>query len=250
MRLGAAHSTATVYALRPPRGAEQLLALAARLHSKRAAMQRSVADGSAHERLLQIVRPYLLPASDEAPCIARVAALHAALDGWIAVITDDRGQSRVVSCEGDAISEDDARLAALLDGMLKASTAVVDPRSARAARRAVRAWLDADTSAVLAGVDRGSAEVRRAIARRLDELLQATPLTRRADVQERVTAARRQVAAARGVGVERALTAAAASKSSTEMLDAIERLGVAGNAAGPAARKPRLLALLLLVRER
>lgn len=250
MRLGASHATATIYALRPPRGAERLLTLAARLHSKRAAMQTGVADGSARERLLHLVRPYLRPADREAPKTERVAALHATFDGWVAVAADQRGHLRVISCEDDAIAEDDVRLAAVLQGLSKASAAAVDPRRARAARRAVRLWLDADASAVLAGAHRGSAEVRRAIARRLDELLRATPLTRRAEVERRLSAVRRRVADARGAGVERALAAAAASKSSDEILDAIERLESPANAAGPAARTSRLLALLLLVRER
>jgi hypothetical protein len=178
-----------------------------------------------------------------------VAALHTAIDGWVAVVSDSRGQMRVLAFEDNTIAEDDMRLAAVLHELSEARPAAVDPHRARAARRSLRAWLVADASAVLAGADGSSAGVKRAITRRLDELLRATPLTRRAEMQQRLAAVRRRVAAARGAGVERALTAAAALKSTHEMLDAIERLDLTENIAGPAARKPRLLALLLLVRK-
>ncbi|MBA4071696.1 MAG: hypothetical protein C0497_07660 [Gemmatimonas sp.] len=247
LRLGSPHATVAVYAVRPPRGATRLLALAARLQHKRCAMDSSVEAGTARESLLARVRPW-----QQAPRGgARVAAACAGSNGWVAVLRDASGRARVVVSDGCTVVEDDARLLDVL-ARVEPGRAVSPPAERlREAHRYIRDWLRADASAALAGAhagahagDRGS---RAAIARRLDAALRSAPLTLRAALQSRIVAAQARTAVMSGAGVERALAAALKSESVEELLNAVEAIGEPQDDKRPAARGSRLLALLLLV---
>lgn len=243
-RLSSPHASVASYALRPPRGAERLLALDARLATKRSAMKTGTLAGGAREDLLSIVRPWLL----DRPGAARVATAHAGTEGWVAAVRDAGGSIRVIASSGDGDAvENDAALLLLLRAV--AGVAATNSARVRAARRAVRRWLEADTSAQLATAGAGESGARTAIARRLDVALRGAALHQRAALQSRVAALRTLVATMRGAGVERALAAAARLENPDALLDSLGQLGplvALGSATHRPAEPARVLALLLL----
>lgn len=245
MRLSSPHTAIAVYALRPPRGAERLLALGNRLRTKRAAMELGTAAGQTREALLTLVQPWL-PAHPMRPAGGAVATARAGTSGWVATVRDAAGRSRVIASSGGGpgVVEDDARLLELLRRVRGA--AVTDPACVRAAHRAIRHWLDADTSARLANALDGATGARTAIARRLDSALRAEPLHRRALLRSRITAVRALLATTRGAGMERAMAAAAQLGTIDDLLVALERLGTSGEPCHTSSGRARLLALLLL----
>ncbi len=248
MRLDSPHTAVTVFAVRPPADATRLLALTARLRDKRTAMVASVAAGGAREALLAFVRPWLgAPPMGPPPGGARVAAVTAGSDGWVAVVRDTRNRERVIVSDDDGISEDDSRVLNALRRAACRKSAAPDAGSARAARRCIRQWLRSDASATLAHAHEAEGSGRAAVARRLDAALRAAPLNRRAELQSRMASVRTTLAAVRGAGVERALAAAAQCGSVDELLNAIESIGGSPRDKRPAVRGSRLLALLLLV---
>jgi len=243
VRLGSPHAAVTTYALRPPRGAARLLALAARLHHKRTAMTTSVAAGDARESLLTHVRPWLAAPRGG----ARLAAVRAGIEGWVAVVRDASGCERVIVGDNDVVVEDDARLLHVLERVARGSVSTPTARRADEARRRIRQWLRADGAARLvhAHVDDGGS--RATIARRLDGALRAAPLHERALLRSRIAAAQARIAILRGAGSERALAAAAKCETIPELLDAVEGISGLPDDKRPAARGSRLLAMLLLV---
>lgn len=244
-RLTSPHTTIAVYAMRPPRGAERLLALCSRLRTKRAAMELGTAAGRAREALLTLVRPWL-PAQPVRRTGGGIATARAGTSGWVAAVRDAGGSSRVIaSSDGDdAVVEDDARLFELLRRVSGAAT--TDPACVRAAHRAIRRWLDADTSARLASAYDGATAARAAIARRLDLALRAVPLHRRALLQARITTVRELLATTRGAGMERAMAVAARLGTIDDLLVALEQLGICAEECNASPGRARLLALLLL----
>lgn len=243
LRLGSAHATVTTYAIRPPRGAERMLALATRLLHKRTAMDASVAVGAGREALLAFIRPWL----DAPRGGARLAAVASVMEGWVAVLRDAGGRERVLVCVNGTVAEDDARLLDALERVERGAATTPNARHAGRARRRIRHWLRADSSANLIRARDGDGSGRAAIARRLDAALRAAPLNQRAVLQSRIVTAQTRIAAMRGVGCERALAAAAKCTTLSDVLDAVEAVGVAPQDKRPAARTLRLLALLLLV---
>jgi hypothetical protein len=243
LRLGSPHETVTTYALRPPRGAARLLALATRLHHKRAAMNTSVAAGDARESLLHFVRPWLAAPRGA----ARLAAVRAGIEGWVAVVRDATGHERVIVGNNDVVVEDDARLLDVLERVECGAVTKPIARCAEQARRRIRQWLRADgaTRLIHARVDNGGS--RATVARRLDSALRAAPLHQRAVLQARIVAVQARVAVVRGAGSERALAAAAQCETLSGLLDAVETIDAPPHDRRPAARGSRLLALLLLV---
>ena len=243
LRIGSPHEAVTTYAVRAPRGAVRLLALAARLLHKRAAMDASVAAGGGREALLAFVHPWL----DAPRGGARLAAVAAGIDGWVAVLRDARGRHRVVVGSNGVVSEDDARLIEVLERVERSAAITPSVRCACLARRRIREWLRTDRSANLIRSHDADGGRRAVIARRLDAALRAAPLNQRAVVQSRIVAAQTRIAAMRGAGSERALAAAAKCATAAELLDAVEAIGDSPPDKRPAARGSRLLALLLLV---
>ena len=244
-RLTSPHTAIAVYAMRPPRGAERLLALGNRLRTKRAAMEIGTAAGRAREALLTLVRPWLA-AQPVQRTGGGIATARAGTCGWVAAVRDAGGSSRVIASSGgdDAVVEDDARLLELLRRASGAAT--TDPECVHAARRAIRRWLDADTSARLASAYDGATAARAAIARRLDAALRAVPLHRRALLQARITTVRELLATARGTGMERAMAVAARLGTIDDLLAALEQLGGCAEACNASPGRARVLALLLL----
>lgn len=243
LRLGSPHQTVTTYAVQAPRGTARLLALAARLLHKRTAMDASVAVGAEREALLAFVRPWL-----NAPRRgARLAAVAAEVEGWVAVVRDARGRERVVVGSKGMVSEDDATVLGVLERVEHGAMATPSARHGNLARRRIRQWLRADGSANLIRARESDGGSRATIARRLDAALRAAPLNQRAVVQARIVAAQNRIAAMRGAGSERALAAAAKCATAAELLDAVEAIGDSPHDNRPAARGSRLLALLLLV---
>jgi superfamily II DNA or RNA helicase len=240
-RLGSTHAAVTVYALRPPPGAARLLALAARLRVKRTAMQAGLAATAAREELRTLVRPWLA----ESLGSARVAAVRAPRECWVAAVRDGRARMRVVIGDRGGIEESDARLAELFRQSAGAEATTPSVQRVRAARGAIREWLRADASSRVAGADGSAGAARATIMRRLDESVRAAPLNQRAALQHRVARVRARLAAVRGAGVERALTAAMRANSVEVMLDAVERMNAPQTPEGPAAPRSRLLALLM-----
>jgi superfamily II DNA or RNA helicase len=243
LRLGSPHEAITTYALRPPRGAARLLALATRLRDKRAAMNTSVAAGDARESLLSFVRPWLAAGRGR----ARLAAVRAGIGGWVAVVRDARGHERVIVGSNGAVAEDDAYLLDVLQQVGHGAAATPSALRAREARRRIREWLRADGASGLIHVRDGEGGSRAAIARRLDNALRAAPLHQRAVFQSRIAAAQARLAALRGAGSERALAAAAKCETVPELLEAVEAISAVPHEERPAGRTSRLLALLLLV---
>ena len=245
MRLGSSHQTVAVYAVRPPPYAVRVLSLADRLSVKRGAMDASLAEGSAREALLQLVRPWLAPSGSG----ARIAAVAGAARGWVAAVRDGRGRDRVFAMRHGQVAEDDAHLLAALRCAADGRAATPPAIAVRAARRAIRACLRTDATAQLARASEGTDAARAAVVRRLDEALRAVPLHRRAALAPRLMAARGTLATMRGAGVERALASAAQCPSVEALLDTLDAMA-ASRAAGPRGpgppRAPRLLALLLL----
>ncbi len=241
-RLGSTHAKVTVYAMRPPRGAMRLLTLGDRLRSKRTAMAAGMAEGTAREALIALVRPWL----SAVPGPAKVAAVRAAHDGFIAAIRDASGRTRVVLSDGTAIVEDDARLLNALRLTEGAAPVAIPMQRVRAARRAIREWQRSESSAVLARSMEAGQRTRMAIGRRLDDALREAPLHRRMTVQSQVAASLARLRTMRGAGVERALDAAARLESVEELLAAVQSMGRAQASEGPATQPVRLLALLLL----
>jgi hypothetical protein len=247
-RLSSPHAAIAVYALRPPPGAERLLALGGRLRVKRAAMELGAAPGRAREALLAVVQPWLT--AHPAPCARpRVATARADASGWVAAVRDADGGMRVIASSGsdDAVVENDARLLELLRCVRGA--AVTDPARVRVALAAIRRWLSADTSARLANAHDDASGGRAAIARRLDMALRAAPLHQRAVLRARVSMLRTSLATMHGAGVERALAAAAAHETAEEVLGALERLSASGGPCDAPPGHPQLLALLVLTPE-
>ena len=244
-RLSSPHDAVAVYAMRPPRGAERLLALGDRHGAKRLAMARGTAAGRAREALLSLVTPWM--SANPAPHKrAVVATARAATAGWVAAVRDAGGRPRVlVSAVGvDSAVEDDARLLELLGDI--GGTARADPARMRIARSAVRRWLGANSSASLASARRGGGAARAAIARRLDEALLAVLLHQRSAMAARFDDVRARLTTLRGAGVERALAAAAQLATVDELVAAVERIEQHGVARESAPQRARLLALLLL----
>lgn len=243
LRLGSPHETVFTYAVRAPRGATRLLALAARLDHKRAAMTASVAAGGGREALLALLRPWL----DATRGRARLAAALAGMDGWVAVLRDAHGRERVIEHSNGAVTENDARLLDILRRVERGSPTTPSARRAHEARRRIRQWLRVDRSTDLIRAHDGDGTSRATIARRLDTLLRSAPLNQRAALQSRIAAAQAQIVAMKGAGCERALAAAAKRATALEVLAAVETIGAAPHVKRPAARGSRLLALLLLV---
>ncbi len=243
LRLGSPHEAVTTYAVRAPRGAARLLALAARLLRKRAAMDASVAAGGGREALLAFVRPWL----DAPRGGARLAAVTAGIEGWVAVLRDANSRERVVVGSNGTVSEDDATLLDVLERAARGAATTPIVRHERLARRLIRQWFRGDGSANLIRARESDGGSRATIARRLDATVRATPLNQRAVVQARIVAAQNRVASMRGAGCERALAAAAKCATTAELLDAVEAIGDSPHDKRPAARGSRLLALLLLV---
>lgn len=243
LRLGSPHETITAYALRPPHGATRLLALATRLRRKRAAMNTSVAAGDAREALLRFIHPWL----DARRGGARLAAVGAGIDGWVAVLGDARGRERVIVQNNGVVVEDDALLLHVLERVDRGSAATLVAGRAKQARRRIREWLRADGATGLIHAREGDGGNRAAIARRLDGALRAAPLHQRAALETRIVAAQARVAALRGAGSEHALAAAAKCETVLELLDAVEAISAAPHERGPATLPSRLLALLILV---
>lgn len=243
LRLGAPHATVTVYAVRPPRGAARLLALAARLHHKRTAMTASIAAGGARERLLACVRPLLATP----PGGARLAAVSADFNAWVAVLRDAHGSERVLVSTHGAVLEDDARLLDVLRQVERGTACAPKRGQVRAARQGIRRWLRSEASATLTRAHAGSSGSRAAIMRRLDEALRTAPINERAVLASRIAAARTRMSHLRGVGAERALATAAKCATVQGLLDAVHAIRRPPDDNRPAARGARLLALLLLV---
>jgi hypothetical protein len=243
LRFGSPHEVITTYAVRPPLKATRLLALATRLRHKRAAMDASVAAGGAREALLAFIRPWL----DAPRSGARLAAVFAGTEGWVAAVRDARGRERVIVGSNDAVVEDDARLLRVLERVARGTAAAPCVRSACQAKRRIRQWLRADESAHLTRAYDGDRNARTIIARRLDSALRAAPLNHRTVLQSRIVAVQSRIAIMRGTGSERALLSAAKCATISELLDAVEAIGDSSHDRRPAARKSRLLALLLLV---
>ncbi len=207
-------------------------------------MDASVAAGGGREALLAFVRPWLHAPRGG----ARLAAILADVDGWVAVVRDVRGRERVIVGRNGTILEDDAVLLDVLERVARGTAAIPSAKHACLARRRIRQWLRADGAADLIrthGGDDGSS--RATIARRLDAALRAAPLNQRAALQSRIIAVLARTAGMHGAGCERALAAASKRSTTSELLDAVEAIGEPPEDKRPAARGSRLLALLLLV---
>ncbi len=241
MRLGSSHHAVTVYAVRPPRGAARTLALTRRLIQKRVAMNAGIAPGRTREALCALTRPWLHGAAGA----ARVAAVRAGTNGWVAVVRDASGHERVIMSDGSVVVENDERLLIALQNVTRGTSVTPLPVRVCQARRAIHRWRRADDSARLAQAHGGATSIRAMIARRFDDALRLSPLNQRAALQPRVAAALANISAHRSAGVERVLTVASRLASVEAILDAIAVLDHSPEDKQPALRRRRLLALLL-----
>lgn len=241
-RLLSPHAAISVYAFRPPAGADALLAMGERLETKRGIMAESTSAGSARESLLTLVQPWRITTRGG----ARVGAASANRNGWVAAVRDAWGRTRVIAAVEDGpVVEDDDVLCSLLQCAVPAVAAALDMTAQRSARRRIARWYRAESSARLAQARAGGA-TRVALIRRLDAAARAEPVHRRAALHARIRTVRRWIAVSRGAGIERELTAAARQPTVPTMLDALERLAHSPDGASTRTHRPRVLALLLL----
>jgi hypothetical protein len=244
-RLGSPHREVAVYALRPPPAAGRLLAMRERISQKRQFMDAGLAAGDAREALCALVRPWL----GDGASSARVAAMSAPCDAWIAVVRDQNGGVRIIADQNGEVVERDERLLDLLTHCVDPRPVGAPPAAVQQSRRAIREWLRREQSALITQAHGSAAPVRAAIARRLDAALRQTPLNERAALQARCAAIMRQLSARRGAGVERLLNEAAHCDAFAEMLERVTAITDRPEDERPAARRTRLLALLILVRD-
>ena len=244
-RLDSPHRRVTVYAMRPPRDAARLLAMRERITQKRHFMDAAVASGASREALCALVRPWLA----ESATPAYVAAALAPCDAWVAVVRDQNDLVRVVAGQDGQVVERDDRLVSHLTHCVDARPASVELATVRRARRALREWLRREQSARVSQAHNGVTPARASLARRFDAVLRRTPLNERAALHARFASVMRGLSTRRGAGVEQQLGDAAKCDSFEEMLERVTALAKHPEDERPAARRTRLLALLILVRD-
>ena len=244
-RLGSPHHEVAVYAMRPPPAAARLLAMRERIVEKRRFMDAGLAAGDAREALCAFVRPWL---AENAPP-ACTAAVAAPCDAWVAVVRDQNGGVRVIADQDGVVVERDGYLLDLLSRCVDARPVGIPAAEERRARRAIREWLRREQSAHITQARGSATPARAAIARRFDAALRQTPLTERSALQARFTLIVRALGTRRGAGVERRLSEAARGGSFAEMLERVTAITDASEGERPAARRTRVLALLIFVRD-
>ena len=243
-RLGALHARVAVYAVRPPRPAERMLTMAARLAHKGDQMRTGVAPAEAHEALVEFVRPWTATKTGR----VRMAAVRSTRPGWLAVLRDDAGATRLLAASvGEAPREDDA----LALQLLRAATnqaAPLDSSAVRQARQQISGWLARQRTASLAGAP--AEPGRRRLLALLDAKLATVPLHQRSALQRRAAQLRQVLSSVRGAGLERLLAAAPGTADARELLtwleDATSHLEYDARAPKQEQRT-RVLALLVLV---
>lgn len=242
-RLGACHARVAVYAARPPRPAERMLTMAARLAHKGDEMRSGVAPAESHEALVEFVRPWTAATTGR----VRSAAVRSARSGWLAVLRDDGGAIRLLAASvNEAPREDDALALQLLRAATN-DTAPLDSSAVRGVRQAISGWLARQGTASLAGMP--AEPGRRRLLALLDSRLGAVPLHERAALQHRAALCRRILSSVRGAGLDRLLASAPGDAEALELLTWLEaataHLDCDARALMP-RRRARVLALLVL----
>ena len=278
-RMGARHSVVTVYGIRPPRAATQLLRLDALLARKRRAHAGAVRGASAAALLRDAVRPWLssehdefegstlMPDHDAPPALGfalkdhrELASLTAACSarhaGFLAVLSDGV-RHWLTSSRGQ-------RPSSLLTLVRAARHEPVQTpvRLLEAAQRRIVRDINAAQARHLTRADRTGSAARTALLRRIDAMVSHAPAHQRATLAAAAAALHLALAVAHGAGVEAALRAINAESSAniptailqwltktTETVSALARPKRHTGAAEDSAAPERLMALLLLVPE-
>ena len=245
-RLGSAHARVHEYALAPPAPAEQMLHVTRILMAKAGAASRVVGDAiapliaqraaircasvtpslidpnTANESLRRLVRTWTSDAhqptvaSDDEPHTSSrrpaVAAVRAAFDGWIAVVTAG-GTAQLIA--GRLAGSATADPTAILDLARAAEGRACIPAPARVARvmRQLEAYVLSQRAAHDAGVALSGSRAHSTASSRIAALAAAAPPHRRVAVSRLAATARHAVAASRTAGAERLLSALLADGS-------------------------------------
>ena len=293
-RLGSVHARVHEYALAPPAPAEQMLRVTRILTAKAGAASRVVGDAiapllaqreaihqrgsvtpsvidpnTANESLRRLVRRWtsdahqLTVASDGEPLTSSrrrpaVAAVRAAFDGWIAVVTAG-GIAQLIAARSNGSATADP--ATIRDVARAAEGPACIPAPARVTRviREVEAYVHAQRAAHDAGIALSGSRAHSTASNRIAALAATAPPHRRVAVSRLAATARRAVAASRTAGAERLLSALLADKSGVATEDGgetwlarvIEMADAPTPNAGPETRESAPFsvdAVLLLIR--
>lgn len=244
-----------------PQGAELLLALRDRLlrkqRTRRTALRAS--DSAAALRTLLEGWPAnpvessqrLSRSTDAAVAEPRVAAADAQLDGFIALLHDATGVQQLLL--GGHCVNGRWRIGEGSDLLLQLASSVGaplqgSPREAQRVRRLLCKWRRREAAKVsLLGTASLPTELMRAVTQRLDLWMSRVSLAERPAAIARVSRIRRGIASLRGVGAERATSAALRADDLTHCIDQLEHLAAAAHTT-VAASADRISALLILRR--
>jgi hypothetical protein len=242
-RMTSPHARIHEYAISPPTPAEQLLRVIDILQRKAGAATAALGDAvapllagrtvvagsasdnpvTARESLLRRLHAWndvavgavslpCRPRDDAAPSSVIVAAVRAAVDGWIALVSDAAGP-RLVARHGEASPTSSPETVLAIIRAAEGATSVASPSRVERTLRDLEAFLDAHRAAADAGVAEVGFRTHSAAAGRIAALAARAPAHRRVAVSRLAASARTAVDRARTAGSERLLRALLATNA-------------------------------------
>jgi len=187
-----------------------------------------------------------------------VAAVRAAIDGWIAAV-EVNGERQLVAARSGSEATTDPRCVLEVARMCDGPGCVAAPSRVERVIRELDTYLDASRAAADAGLAAVGSRARAIAASRIAALAADAPPHRRPAVSQLAVAARSSVAASRSAGAERLLAALVAPRVGGEGADAaeawLERVIQVTESRTPnvdaAAPRPfRVIAVIMLVSQR
>ena len=150
-----------------------------------------------------------------------VAAVRAAIDGWIAAV-EVNGERQLVAARSGSEATTDPRCVLEVARMCDGPGCVAAPSRVERVIRELDTYLDASRAAADAGLAAVGSRARAIAASRIAALAADAPPHRRPAVSQLAVAARSSVAASRSAGAERLLAALVAPRVGGEGADAAE----------------------------
>ncbi len=246
----------------PPRGAQQILALADRLAEKRESIARTLRAPALRQRLSVLIGAWRR-SEEHAPPIPIATSVRCRAPMFLAALSPaPRGGALIVGRRVRGrwrLSQQTAELVHAVE-QANGQESPADPVLATQASVLVEHWIEAQQARAALG--RASADVAphwRRLHRRVERALERATLVEREPLSVECGRALRALAAARGVGARQRVDALMkTTPSDRDLISALVRLAAEwreltelepATHEGPAEARPRLVALLLLTTE-
>ncbi len=267
-RMGSAHSAVSVYLIRPPASAAELLESEVLVQRKWDIARRSVGSAKTSplpvhsfrekdpagesvtkqtENLRTILSDWRRPIMPEDVDDVPVSSVSSPRRGFLAAVSVGAERNLVVALSGQLSTDLDSQIVAC--GLSSGLDVRTNPQECEAALEEIRKWAGRERAAALAGLTDSSVLRRRRLVNRIDKAIESAPPHSRSRRLKMAAKARRVAAAQHGSAIEAELESlSGAPVSDDDWLASVARLESAATASPPTrdARCLEIHALLLM----